>query len=298
MALSDEYVRDWHAWQQERIRKVNLPYGPLALVSQDWLTEGEPFASEFTPGHWLLRDGEISYLPDADHVAQGDHVLIDGEPALVPTHIPHRYQAGSEEEALTPVTYRDLQIETYTRLNAQGDMIHAIRVRDPQEAARKSFDHIETFPLSEDWIVPATFTPGDGAIESSQTVEATIYEASFMLGTIDVHLAGADYHLEVHGHSGGSKGTGYFVNGHYVLFGDQTNGRETYGGGRLIRFSGLEEIEAITELDFNRAETFPCSVTTYMGCTAVPFSSRLPFRLTAGEFTPPVPHERVATYTG
>ncbi|WP_298399870.1 DUF1684 domain-containing protein [Sphingobium sp.] len=299
MALSDDYIRAWQTWHDGRVALINAPYGPLSLISQDWLNEGEYFQSEFIPGKWMQKDGEIYYYPDEDSMARGEFLIVDGKEARAPTHIPHRYEAGEDAENLVPVFFNDLQVESsYTRLNDRGEMINAIRVRDPKEAARKKIDGIEAFPLSEEWIVPARFIPGTGEVSNTQTVESTIFEASYILGEIVATIDGKDYSFEVHGHTGGSRDTGYFMNGIYIVFGDATNGKETYGGGRVIRFGSMEEVENMTQLDFNRASTFNCSVTTFMACTAAPRDSRLPFRVPAGQFAPPVPHERIQTYAG
>ena len=298
MALAEEYVAEWQQWHDERIRNLNRPYGFLSVVSQDWLTEGAFFTSEFVPGQWLLKDGEIYYYPDPEDVAKGNCLTVDGKEATAPTHIPHGYNKNSGTGSGVPVFYQDLEVETITRLNSRSETIYAVRVRDPNEAERKRFDDIETFPLSDQWIIPATFSASQIVAHDEPTVEAGIYEAGFTLGTIDLVIDGRRFSLEVSGHRAGSLRTGYFINDVRVHFGDLTNGKETYGGGRVIRFTDLDELENITELDFNRAVSLPCALSTFVACVATPAGNRLPFRVTAGEYVPPVPHERVPTYQG
>lgn len=298
IALSKAYIAEWQAWHDDRIKDLNRPYGFLSVVSQDWLTEGEPFTSEFVPGQWLLKDGEITYHPDPRSTAKGEFLTVDGKEAAGPTHIPHGYNKNSGTGSGVCMFYKDLEVETITRVNSRGETIYAVRVRDPQEAARKRFDDIRTFPLSEEWIVPAGFVSMETGLHNVPTVDDSVYEASFTLGTIELTLKGQAFALEVSGHRAGSQDTGYFSNYCYVHFGDKTNGKETYGGGRIIKFRDLDELRNITQLDFNRAVSFPCALSTFVACPATPAGSRFPFRVTAGEYTPPVPHERISTYKG
>ncbi len=148
MALSNEYIAEWQEWHDNRIKELSRPYGFLSVVSQDWLSEGELFTSEFVPGQWLLKDGEIYYHPDKEGVARGDFLTVDGKEATTPTHIPHGYNKNSGTGSGVPVFYKDLEVETITRVNSRDETIYAVRVRDPKEVERKRFDDIETFPLS------------------------------------------------------------------------------------------------------------------------------------------------------
>lgn len=298
MALSQDYIADWQKWHDARVAELKRPYGLLSVVSQDWLTEGEPFTSEFVPGQWLLDKGEIYYHPDPERTARGELLTVDGKPATGPVHIPHGYNRNSGTGSSVPVFFTDLEVETITRLNARGEVIYAVRVRDPKEAARKQFDDIETFPLSEDWILPARFTPAEITLHSVPTVEGGLYEASYTIGTLDIVIDGRPFHLEVSGHRAGSASTGYFRDLNYVHIGDLTSSRETYGGGRLVGYDSDEALESITQIDFNRAVSFPCAFSTFIACPSTPPSNRLPFRVTAGEFKPPIPHERIPTYKG
>lgn len=298
MSLSQEYVTAWQKWHDNRIRDLNRPYGFLSVVSQDWLTDSELFTSEFVPGQWMLKDGEIYYHPDPKSIAQGDLLIVDGKPAAVPTHIPHGYNKNSGTGSAVPVFYGDLEVETLTRLNDRGEPIYGLRVRDPREAASRQFNDIETFPLSQEWIVPATFSASEIVSHDIPTVEAGIYETGFTLGTIDVLIRGQRFSLEVNGHRAGSEASGYFSDDTRVHFGDLTNGKQTYGGGRIVRFKNRDELESITALDFNRSVSLPCALSTFVACAATPEKSRLPFEVKAGEYTPPVPHERIPTYKG
>jgi len=298
MALTQAYITQWQAWHDNRIQDLNRPYGFLSVVGQDWLTDGEMLTSGFVPGQWLLKNGEIYYHPDPQDTAKGEFLIIDGKKAADPTHIPHGYNKNSGTGSGVAMFYRDLEVETITRVNARGETIYGVRVRDPKEAARKRFEDIQTFPLNEEWIIAARFSPTEIALHNVPTVDDSVYEASFTVGSIELTLNGQPFSLEVSGHRAGSQEAGYFSNYCYVHFADKTSGKETYGGGRIIKFRDLDELARLEELDFNRAVSFPCALSTFVACPSTPPGSRFPFRVTAGEYTPPVPHERISTYKG
>uniref|UniRef100_UPI001C305AC1 hypothetical protein n=1 Tax=Stenotrophomonas sp. GbtcB23 TaxID=2824768 RepID=UPI001C305AC1 len=125
MVLSQDYIASWQEWHDKRIKDLNRPYGFLSVVSQDWLTEGEPFTSEFVPGQWLLMDGEIYYHPDQDSLAKGEFLTVDGKNATAPVHIPHGYNKNSGTGSGVPVFYKDLEVETITR-HRQRDVFFAL----------------------------------------------------------------------------------------------------------------------------------------------------------------------------
>lgn len=299
MAVTAEYEAEWKAWHAQRIESLNGRYGILSVVSQDWLTPGEPFVSPFVPGQWLLEEGEIYYLRPTDVPADsGDALTVDGVPAWGRMHIRHGHNDKIGTGSALPMFYRDLEVETVTRVNSAGEMIYAVRVRDPHEAERRRFADIPTFPLDEKWIVPATYLAKDKVAHDVPTVEPGLYETAFTLGSLIVMIDGTSYDLSVSGHRGGSRAGGYFIDDVRVHFGDLTNGRESYGGGRVVRFSGLDELQTLTAVDFNRAVSLPCALSPFVACATTPPGNKLPMRVTAGEHVPPVPHERVQTYTG
>ncbi len=73
-----------------------------------------------------------------------------------------------------------------------------------------------------------------------------------------------------------------------LVFGDPTNGAETYGAGRFLFLdrpvTGTEgtATTAIT-IDFNRATVPPCGFSNQMNCPLPPLQNRLPFPVRAGE---------------
>ena len=68
----------------------------------------------------------------------------------------------------------------------------------------------------------------------------------------------------------------------WIVFGDATNGRDTYGGGRFL-YLPAPNADGLTIVDFNRAYNPPCVFTPYATCPLPTPENRLPVRVEAGE---------------
>lgn len=66
----------------------------------------------------------------------------------------------------------------------------------------------------------------------------------------------------------------------FVMFRDQTSGKETYGGGRYINAKAPQEGKAV--LDFNEAYNPYCAFSPYAACPIPPRRNHLPIRIVAG----------------
>lgn len=283
-AVSDEYRQEWQRWHRARLEELSSPYGWIAMVSQDWLTDGEPLGVEGIPGTWSVRGGDVVYTPDDS----GETVTLEGRPVTEPTPIStgHKY-------SLVPAFYGSLRIETIKRTDATGRHIFGVRVRDPREAERKRIDHIETFPLDERWVLPARFTRTPEQASDYPTVERGVFEEQRIIGSVTFSLDGTEHTLDVAGRpdddTGIERGNAHFT--------DATSGRETYGNGRLVRIPDIET-DGDTVVDFNRAFSFPCAFTNFVTCPLAPPQNRLAVAITAGEKNPPRQIDRIQTYPG
>ena len=68
----------------------------------------------------------------------------------------------------------------------------------------------------------------------------------------------------------------------WLVFGDPTNGHETYGGGRFI-YTGAPDADGRVIVDFNRAYNPPCVFSRFATCPLPWPANRLPVRVEAGE---------------
>jgi uncharacterized protein (DUF1684 family) len=91
-------------------------------------------------------------------------------------------------------------------------------------------------------------------------------------GYVTFKIDGKSYRLEAF--SGGPK-TLFFI------FGDATNGEETYEASRFMNAHILENGKV--DLNFNRAHNPPCAYTPYATCPLPPSQNQLGIKILAGE---------------
>ncbi len=68
---------------------------------------------------------------------------------------------------------------------------------------------------------------------------------------------------------------------YFVIFGDATNGKETYGAGRFLYVK--PPVDGKTIIDFNKAYNPPCVFTDYATCPLPPAQNRMKVGVEAGE---------------
>ncbi|GIG88748.1 DUF1684 domain-containing protein [Plantactinospora endophytica] len=196
-----------------------------------------------------------------------------GKLALVET----RWLAEGEEPPPEPegngvLTTTIRQVDPVT-----GRPRHGIRRWDPRSAAITHFVGTDPYPYDPGWVVPARFVPAglDHRVPFAHRRDNGATRDLPVPGHIEVTIAGTEYTV----HAFDDEGTLLLV------FGDLTNGRQTYGGGRFLfvpRPSGSDR----TVLDFNRAHTPPCGFSAHFNCPLPPPQNRFPFAVEAGERLP------------
>ena len=174
-------------------------------------------------------------------------------------------RAAADTVTVTPIERTN--IET-------GVAEHGLRVWDADSPAIRAFDRIDTYEYDPAWVLEGHFTPVSG--ERRVSFEHIRDNG----GTRDLVVPG-DIRLELDGHE---YTLAAFDDGGTLLlvFGDQTNGSETYGSGRFL-FVELRDDEGSVVLDFNRAFVPPCGFSAQYNCPLPPASNRFPLPIRAGE---------------
>ena len=154
----------------------------------------------------------------------------------------------------------------------RGDRL-AVRTWDLEAPARKTFDGIDHWPVDPAWRLEAQLeaTP-DRTIEVPDVFGGTDREQS--PGDLVFEAAGGTHRLQAL--PGGDDGE------LWLIFGDATNGAESYGGGRYL-YTDPPEAEGGYVVDFNRAYNPPCVFTPHATCSLPWSANRLPIRIEAGE---------------
>ena len=265
------YTAELDAWKARRVASLRSDDGWLTVVGLFWLDEGPNTvgsAHESTvvlPAHDVparvgtirLAGAKLTFDP-----APGADVRAAGQP--VPAGEIHSDAAG-EPTLLTIGSVRFYVIERDHRF--------AVRVKDTRSDARRDFHGITYFPADPSWRIEARFEPYDppraipipnvlGHVDSESSPGAIVFTRDGKTLRLDAVLERGE--------------TDYFV-----IFGDRTNGTDTYGAGRFLYVA--PPVGGKTVIDFNKAYNPPCVFTPYATCPLPPPQNKLPIRVEAGE---------------
>ncbi|MCB1057923.1 MAG: DUF1684 domain-containing protein [Acidobacteria bacterium] len=265
--------QDVEAWHQRRIEALHKPDGWLTLVGLFWLDDGDNrFGSD--PSSDLVFPDKAPPIAGVFHVEDGK-VSVTAEPGV---DLEHDGEAVTE---LTLVSDADADGEPtvlslgslrFFVIDREGSL--GIRLRDTESPLLTSFEGIERFPLDPALRLDGRFEPYDPpkSIAIPNVLGGTFNEES--PGAVVFELAGRQHRLDATAEADGSL---------FVVFGDTTNGKETYGGGRFL--TAEAPVDGHVVVDFNRAYDPPCVFTPYATCPLPPPQNKLDVPILAGEKT-------------
>ena len=245
------FVAEWEAWQRERIAAAGAPYGPASLTLTGWLGD-EPRAVPGLPGLWRSKGGAIV----GSGFAAGAYTV----PGVGPV---------SDEVTLAADGPAEIYAgERSIRRFARGEQL-ALRVFDPAAEGRRGLRAIAAYEPDESWRLAARFEAdrvereielADGYTQLAETSGAVVWVRE-----------GVEFRL-----TATLRPTGISI-----VFGDETNGGESYG----FRFLSAElpDADGRTVLDFNRAYLPPCAFSDQFVCPLPTRENRLPLPIRAGE---------------
>ncbi|WP_091228273.1 DUF1684 domain-containing protein [Microbacterium sp. 3J1] len=176
-------------------------------------------------------------------------------------------ERAAVDDTVTVTPVQRTNIET-------GAAEHGLRVWDADAPAIRAFDRIDTYEYDPAWVLEGHFTPvsGDRRVSFEHIRDNGGTRDLVVPGDIRVELDGRVYDLAAFD-DGGTL---------LLVFGDETNGSETYGSGRFL-FVELRDDEGTVTLDFNRAFVPPCGFSAQYNCPLPPASNRFPLPVRAGE---------------
>jgi len=259
------------AWRQRRVERLTAPDGWLSVVGLFWLEDGEnavgsapgsrvalPARAPARVGTIRLESGRAEFRP-----APGAAVTVDGKPAVGEVALKSDADGGPTVVAAGGVSFYPI--------SRQGRL--AIRVKDPESEARRAFRGLAYFPVDPSWRIEARVEENTAAKPISVPNVLGTDTSERSPGTLVFERGGATYRLTPVLEEGESDW--------FVIFGDATNGRDTYGAGRFLYVAPAKD--GRTVIDFNKAYNPPCVFTDYATCPLPPPQNRLPIRVEAGE---------------
>ena len=258
-------------WKKERTDSLKREDGWLTLVGLYWLKPGENrFGSD--PGNPVILPKGKSPAVAGVLIREGDAVTVRAEPGsnLTADGKPVTGSVPLKVDAQGKPTVLGLGSLSFYVIK-RGDRV-GVRIKDKESPERAAFHGVDTFPPDPRWRVVARFEPyKDKKIPIANIIGQVADEKS--PGALVFDWQGKTYRLDAL--EGGDDGS------LFVVFGDQTNGKETYGAGRFLDTDPPKDGKVV--VDFNTAYNPPCAFTAFATCPLPPAQNKLAMRVEAGE---------------
>lgn len=268
------YQAEIEAFHKQRDASLRNEGGWLTLVGLSWLSEGDNSVGSAPKSRVLLPKGKAPETLGVIRLekgvatftaAGGAAVTSDGKP--VTTIVLKPDTSG----AATQLAHGTLTFYAIRRGSRWG-----VRAKDRDAATLKNFKGVESFPTDPTWRFQARFekySPAKkvevpnvlGTPETQDSPGAVVFSKEGKTWRLDALFDGRGGEL-------------------FLIFGDETNSKETYGGGRFLATPPPAK-DGTVVVDFNRAYNPPCVFTPYATCPLPPAQNRLAMRVTAGEKT-------------
>lgn len=269
----EEHLASVQAWRAARDARLRDPDGWLTLVGLHWLVPGDNRFGTDASNEIVLRGRDVPAHAGTIQLRGETPVLLrpDGTPAL---DAPLSDDTTGEPTVIDVGSLRMYLIRRGERLG--------LRVRDHDSPALAAFGGMGHFPVDPSWRIVGRFeaAPGGATVEIVDVIG--LVEREPTPGTVVFERDGREWRLAAL--PGGEDGALWLV------FGDATNGRETYGGGRFV-YTEPPEPDGSVVVDFNLAYNPPCVFTPYATCPLPPPENRLALPVRAGELNYTSQHE-------
>ena len=266
------YIKEIEDWHKQRVASLTKKDSWLSLAGLFWLSEGDNTFGSAEDNKIVFPRGKA---PDriGRFIVNGDdikvkinpqvRVLHDGKPV---SELALRHDLSGHPTILTLGSLSWYVIK-------RGDR-YLIRLKDSENPRLKQFKGIERYPVDMRWRIKARFEPYDPPkrIPIPNVLGQVSEEDS--PGALAFEIDGTTYRLDPLGEAGDKE--------LFIIFSDETSGRETYGAGRFLAVDAPNE-KGFTYIDFNKAYNPPCAFSEFATCPLPPAQNRLPVKITAGE---------------
>ena len=264
------YSKSIEQWNQNRLKSLKGENGWLNVVGLLWLKEGENTFGSSKANNIVFPEGKCNETLGTLILKDSSVYLKSNSDALISVN-EESFTEGAiyNEKWEKPLVLKHKKLVWF--IIKRGDK-YAIRLRDLESDALKNFTTIEQFPTDEKWKVVATLeTPKNPKTIVITDIIGNSTPTPFA-GTLYFEINNQKFQLDAT-----LEGDKLFI-----VFADETNGHETYGGGRFLYadkpVSGNKLI-----LDFNKAYNPPCCFTNYATCPIPTMQNHLKTKITAGE---------------
>lgn len=268
-AQHNSYEKEMELWRRKRLTNLISETGWLNLAGLYWLKEGVNTIGG-GPTNDCVFPTEHAKLYLGKVVLKGGQVYLEDVPKEVSIFSKgEKFEGGliyTETSNALVLSHQSLRWFIIKR----GDK-YAIRLRDLESEYVKNFKGIVNFPIQSKWKLNAKFVPTAGKKLRILDVTGRVYEEESP-GKVVFTVNGREYAL-----AATKEGNELFI-----VFGDATNKKETYGGGRFV-YVGMPTSGDEVIIDFNKAFNPPCVFTPFATCPLPVAENKLSIEIPAGE---------------
>jgi uncharacterized protein (DUF1684 family) len=266
----NSYELEIEQWKLDRIISLKKESGWLNLAGLFWLEQGSNsfgtgaknnivFPKRSLPdvaGNLILQNSVVTLVN-----AKGVNIKVNDQ------NVQQRIIFSTDSNKTPIVSYGSYHWTIIKREDKVG-----IRLRDYNNALVKKFNGTPRFKTDSLWkfnailkepIVPTTI-PITNVL--GQTIQMKL------LGKLIFSLKGEVISLDAVEEE----------NQLFIIFGDATNGKQTYGAGRFL-YADKPDASGRTIVDFNKAFNPPCAFTPFATCPLPPKQNIIAISVTAGE---------------
>jgi len=267
-----DYIAEVDAWHAGRVERLRSDTGWLTLVGLHPLVQGlnrvgsaeesEVRLIAKAPawvGDVAVKDGTAMFAANPEL-----EVFVQGEEAEGP--ITHLMMTTDAEGRPTVLTVGSLVFHVIDR---QGELY--LRVKDREAETLKNFTGIDRYPVDARWRVKARLEGEPGTLKEPNVLGQVSDVPT--PGILVFDLGGKKCRLTPQGDPGEDM---------FVVFGDASNGKGTYPGGRFLVVDA-PDADGVVWVDFNRAYNPPCVFTAFATCPLPTPENRLAVAVEAGE---------------
>jgi uncharacterized protein len=264
----EEYRKELEQWHSERITNLKARSGWLNLAGLYWLQAGINTFGSDSSNAIVFPDKAPAFIGKME--LRGDSVflrstvvpvLIDSVPA---SSMKLKDDASGEPTLMVLYPYAWNIIKRGNR--------YGIRLRDYESPLIDSLKSIPYFETDIHCRIEAKFRP---YAKPEKSMVRTI------IGTEEESLIPGELHFRFHG----KKLVLYpFTEngGLFLIFGDLSNGEETYPSGRFMFMNAPDKNDRVI-IDFNKAYNPPCAFTPFATCPLPLRKNIIPVSIQAGE---------------
>ena len=267
-----EYKKEIERWDVERLESVKSPTGWVNLAGLFWLNKGTNklgsasanelvFNKEGFPsllGTFELNDDKVKWT-----TASGNQVW---------------YKKNQVDEMevfnVDSMSSPSLSYSTYRWSIIKREDKIGVRFRDLNNPALAALTHINRFDVNPKWKINAYLEPSTFSTVAITNVLGQTYQQASP-GKIVFEVDGKTYKLDA------VEETAELLQ---VIFGDETNGIESYPSGRFL-YVTRPGPDGKVVIDFNKSFNPPCAFSPFATCPLPPKQNILPIRVEAGEKT-------------